>query len=99
MQWHTQAGNITTNLKVKIHFTLPELSMTKHLTWNCHVDDFSNGRQEIVLGRDILTAVWLNLNYISTSSKHIVMVDMDTHEFNILNTEKITPENGLQMLT
>ena len=53
----------------------------------------------MVLGRDILTAVWLNLNYISTSSKHIVMVDMDTHEFNILNTEKITPENGLQMLT
>ena len=46
----------------------------------------------MVLGRDILTAVWLNLNYLSTSSKHIVMVDMDTHEFNILNTGKIKPE-------
>ena len=57
VQWHTQAGNITTNLKVKIYFTLPELSMTKIVTWNCHVDDFSNGRQEMVLGRDILTAL------------------------------------------
>ena len=27
MQWHTQAGNITTNFKVKIEFTLPELRL------------------------------------------------------------------------
>ena len=26
MQWHTQAGNITTNLKVEVDFTLPILS-------------------------------------------------------------------------
>ena len=25
MQWHTQAGNITTNHKVKVYFTLPTL--------------------------------------------------------------------------
>ena len=24
MKWHTQAGNITTTLKFKIYFTLPE---------------------------------------------------------------------------
>ena len=29
VQWHTQAGKINTNLKVKIYFTLPELSVTK----------------------------------------------------------------------
>ena len=28
VQWHTQAGNITTNIKVKVYFTLPELSTT-----------------------------------------------------------------------
>ena len=32
MQWHTQTGNITTNLKVKMHFTLPELSPTNVAT-------------------------------------------------------------------
>ena len=38
MQWHTQAGSITTNLKVKIDFTFPEISATKIVTWNCHAD-------------------------------------------------------------
>ena len=27
MQWHTQAGNSSTNLKVKVYFTLPALSV------------------------------------------------------------------------
>ena len=38
MQCHTQEGNITTNLKVKIDFTLHELSATKIVMWNFHVD-------------------------------------------------------------
>ena len=29
MQWHTQLGSITTNLKVNIDFTLPELRTKK----------------------------------------------------------------------
>ena len=29
MQWHTQAINITTNMKVKIDFTSPEFNATK----------------------------------------------------------------------
>ena len=37
MQWHMQLGHITTNLKVKIYFTLPELR-----TKNCDVE-FSCG--------------------------------------------------------
>ena len=39
MQWHTQAGKITTNLKVKIDFTLTELSATKIVTWDFHMDE------------------------------------------------------------
>ena len=31
MQWHTQAGNITTNIKVEIDFTLTELSATNFM--------------------------------------------------------------------
>ena len=41
MQCHTQAGNITTNLKVKVYFASPETSATKIMTWNFHVDDFT----------------------------------------------------------
>ena len=33
MQWHTQAGNITTNIKVEIYFILPALSATNVVTW------------------------------------------------------------------
>ena len=55
VQWHTQAVNITTNLNVKIYFTLPELSATKIVMWNYHVDDFAKGRYYMILGRDILT--------------------------------------------
>ena len=54
MQWHTQAGNITTNIKVKVYFTLPALSMTNVVTWKCHVDDFAKVRYNMILGQDIL---------------------------------------------
>ena len=53
MQWNTQAGNITNNLKVKIDFTLPGISATNVVTWNCHVDDSDKGRYNMILGRYI----------------------------------------------
>ena len=37
IQWHTQVGNITTDLKVKVDFTLPALSAKNEMTWKCHV--------------------------------------------------------------
>ena len=43
MQWHTQADSITTNLKVKIDFTLPELIVIKIMTWGFNVDDSAKG--------------------------------------------------------
>ena len=55
IQWHTEAGNITSILRVKIDFTLAELSATKIATWNCHVNESDKGRYDKILGRDILT--------------------------------------------
>ena len=55
MQWQTQAGNITTNIKVNVDFTLPALSVNNVVRWNCHVDDSAKGRHDIILGRDLLT--------------------------------------------
>ena len=54
MEWHTQAVDITTNLKVKIDFTLPGFSATKIVMWNFHVDDSTKIRYSIILGRDLL---------------------------------------------
>ena len=61
MQWHTQADIISTNLNVKIDFTLPELSATKIVTWNCHVDESAKGRYYMILGRYILASLVLNI--------------------------------------
>ena len=55
IQCHTQASSITTKLKVKIDFTLPELSAKKIMTWNCCVNDSVKGTYDMILGRYILT--------------------------------------------
>ena len=55
MQWHTQAGNITTSIKVGVHFTLPTFSVTNVMTWKYHADDSSKGRYDMILGRYLLT--------------------------------------------
>ena len=54
MKWHMQAGNINTNLKVKVDFTLPALSAINFVTWNCHVDDTAKGRYNTTLGQYLL---------------------------------------------
>ena len=61
MQWYTQAGSISTNLKVKIDFTLPELSATKIVTCNFHLGERAEGRYDMILGRYVLTALVINL--------------------------------------
>ena len=61
MQWHIKEGNITTNLKVRIDSTLPELRATKIMTWNFHVGESTKGVYDMILGRDILTDLLLTL--------------------------------------
>ena len=107
MQWHTQAGNITNNLKVELDVTLPELSAANVGTWKCHVDDSIQGRYGMILGIYLLTSLGLDCRLsdhtikaydgrfkVSTSC----MVDLGACEFKELNTGKLHPENHLQIL-
>ena len=57
MQWHMQAENITTNIKVKVDFNLPALSATNVVTWRCHVDDSDKGRYDIFLVQYIFNII------------------------------------------
>ena len=84
-----------------MYFTLPELSATNIVTWNCYVGESTNGRYGIILGGYLLTDLVLN----SKLSNHIIeandgpfkgstapMVDMGTYKFKYSNKGKITPE-------
>ena len=48
MQWHTQAGNITTNLKIKVDFALLALSAKKVVMWKFNVDESAEGRYDMI---------------------------------------------------
>ena len=52
-------------------FTLPEFRAMNDVTWKWHVDDFAKGRYNTILGRDILTEIWLNVK----SSDHVIEAD------------------------
>ena len=69
---YMQAGSTTNNLDFKIYFTLPELSATKIMTWNYHVDYSAKVNYDMISGRYILTALGLNINYLITSLKQIM---------------------------
>ena len=60
MQLHTQAGNITTNLKAKVDFTLSEISPTNVRMCKCHSDDSAKGGYNMILVKDLLTELGLN---------------------------------------
>ena len=92
MQCHTQTGNITTNLQVKIYFTLPELSATKIVMWDYHVDESAMSRYKMILGRDILTSLRLNIKLsgnvikaddVPLKGSTAPMVGLGTYEFKI----------------
>ena len=71
------------------------------MTRKWHVDDSANGRYDMILGRDILPELRLNLKF----SEHVIkadegtfmgatspMVDLGACIFKDLNTGKIKPE-------
>ena len=74
MQWHTQARNITTNLKVKVDFTLPAISATNVVTWKCHMDESSKGINDMILGRYLLLELGINISF----PEHVIKADDGT---------------------
>ena len=71
MQWHMLAGKITTNLKVKVYFTLLALSANNVVTWKFRMDNSAKGGYDIILGQDILTELELNLKF----AEHAIEAD------------------------
>ena len=107
IQWHTQAGSIATNLKVKIYFILPELSAAKSVMWACHIYESTKGSHDMILGRDLLKYLGLNIklsdhvtksDYVTLKGSSTLMINLGTYEFIHLNIRQLHLNNSLQML-
>ena len=61
--WKDQSGKFMTSKKVNVYFCLPEFSATKIVTRKCHIDKSTNGRYDMMLNRDLLTALGLDLKF------------------------------------
>ena len=61
--WEIQSGKFVTSKNMNVDIFLPEFSGTKIVTWKCHKDNSTNGRYDMILGRDLITALGLDLNF------------------------------------
>ena len=61
--WENQYGKFTTSKKVKVYFCLPQFSATKIVTRKCHIYESTKGRYDMILCRDLLTVLGLDLKF------------------------------------
>ena len=59
----TKARKFTTSKKVNVDFFLSEFIATKVIPWKCHIDNSTNDRYGMILGRDLFTALVLDLKF------------------------------------
>ena len=58
-----QSGEFTIQKNVNVDLWIPEFSATKIVTWKCHVDESTNSRYDMNLGRDLLTSMGLHIKF------------------------------------
>ena len=62
--------------KVNVKFCLPEFSATKIVTWKCHVDDSTKDIYNMILGRDLLTDLGIDIKF----SNRVIVGSKGTYE-------------------
>ena len=65
-KWTTLTGILETSKMADISFKIPELSTSKQIAWQCHVDETSNRHEvpyDIILGLDFLTELEMTLDF------------------------------------
>ena len=63
VNWTTKAGNLQTNEKCKIVFSLPEFHPGREIEWDAYVDPTSslNSRYDMIIGRDLLMELGIDI--------------------------------------
>ena len=91
-KWETQARKFTTSTKVNVEFYLPKFVATKIVTWKLHVAKSTSNGYDMILGRDLLTALLFYLKFseniilggsVSFKGFSVHMLDVSTYELNI----------------
>ena len=74
------------------------------MTWKCHVDESTTGRNDMILDRYLLTALGLDLRFYKNfmhggegpyKGCSAPMVDVKNYDFNILTAKKLNRKNTL----
>ena len=90
-----------TSKKVNVDFCLPECSATKVMSCKCHVDNKTNSRYDMILGRGLITAMGLDLKYsenliIGGAGPYelclVPMADLSNYGFKSLAENIVKPE-------
>ena len=61
--WENQSGKFMTLKNVNVDFCLTEFSGKQIVTWKFYVDKSTNGRYDMILGRDLLTALGMSIKF------------------------------------
>ena len=61
-QWSTAAGILTTNTKIAISFSFPELHANKVINQSLHVVDLNIDRYDMIIGRDLIKSIGIDIH-------------------------------------
>ena len=73
------------------------------MTCKCHLDESTNGRYDMILGRDLLNALGLDLKFSDCvilggygpyKECFVPMVDVINYDFNIITAKTVKPEES-----
>ncbi len=67
--WDTAAGKVSTNQKCDINFALPEFFSTHTITWETHVRMIENINYDMIIGRDLLDYLGIDVCFSTSSIK------------------------------
>jgi hypothetical protein len=64
-KWKTLGGTFTTNYESLLDFKFPELSTSKVMTWQAHVDDKTSSKEvayDMIMGMDLMTSIGITVD-------------------------------------
>jgi transposase InsO family protein len=85
VKWKTKTGVFTTTRKAAVEFKLPAFSVHKIMTHEAHVVDKVSDNYDMILGRDVMTAMGIVLDF---ANENIVWDGIERAMSNSTNKER-----------